>query len=104
MSQDKQVDKLAALKAELDAASAKRAAESSVTVEASMERPASQTPASGSVDDTFSALVAEYPELESARESALEWLESINLELKDVRPTTILLIFGLGVLAGRLSL
>lgn len=41
--------------------------------------------------------------LERIKDSTGEWLEELNHELKDIKPSTLLLVFGLGVLAGRLT-
>jgi hypothetical protein len=41
--------------------------------------------------------------LERIKNVTSDWLVDINDDLKDVRPATLLLIFGLGVLVGRLT-
>ena len=41
--------------------------------------------------------------LDSLKSSTSGWLESINEDLKDTNPATILLVFGLGVMVGRLT-
>ncbi len=41
--------------------------------------------------------------LERMKDVTGDWFVELNDELKDVRPATILLIFGLGVLVGRLT-
>jgi hypothetical protein len=41
--------------------------------------------------------------LERLKDGLGEWFEELNNELKDTKPSTILTIFGLGVLVGRLT-
>jgi hypothetical protein len=41
--------------------------------------------------------------LDSLKSSTSNWLETINEDLKDTKPATILLVFGLGVMVGRLT-
>lgn len=41
--------------------------------------------------------------LEKIRAAAGEKLGELNEELKDIKPTTLLMIFGLGVVVGRLT-
>lgn len=41
--------------------------------------------------------------LERIKDSTGEWLGELNEELKDIKPSTLLLVFGLGVLVGRLT-
>ncbi|MGI9294474.1 MAG: hypothetical protein ACR2PS_10885 [Pseudomonadales bacterium] len=37
------------------------------------------------------------------KEGANRWLDGFNEDLKDTRPSTLLLVFGLGVLAGKIT-
>jgi hypothetical protein len=41
--------------------------------------------------------------LERLKDSIGEWLGELNSELKDIKPSTLLLVLGLGVLVGRLT-
>ncbi|MEP5569223.1 MAG: hypothetical protein ABJN62_15390 [Halioglobus sp.] len=41
--------------------------------------------------------------LDELKEGASQWLEGFNEDLKDTRPSTLLLVFGLGVLAGKIT-
>ena len=41
--------------------------------------------------------------LSQLREGALNWLQEFDEDLKDTRPSTLLVIFGLGVLVGKLT-
>ncbi|MEH6584733.1 MAG: hypothetical protein V7754_22590 [Halioglobus sp.] len=41
--------------------------------------------------------------LERLKEGLGEWFDELNKELKDTKPSTVLTIFGLGVLVGRLT-
>jgi hypothetical protein len=41
--------------------------------------------------------------LERLKDGLGEWFEEFNTELKDAKPSTILTIFGLGVLVGRIT-
>lgn len=41
--------------------------------------------------------------LDELKEGAGQWLDGFNEDLKDTRPSTLLLVFGLGVLAGKLT-
>ena len=41
--------------------------------------------------------------LERLKDSTSRWLEGLDEDLKDTKPSTILLVFGLGVMVGRLS-
>jgi hypothetical protein len=41
--------------------------------------------------------------LERLKDGLGEWFDELNAELKDTKPSTVLTIFGLGVLIGRLT-
>lgn len=41
--------------------------------------------------------------LERLKAGAGEWFDELNSELKDAKPSTVLTIFGLGVIIGRLT-
>lgn len=41
--------------------------------------------------------------LERLKEGLGDWFDELNNELKDTKPSTVLTIFGLGVLVGRLT-
>lgn len=41
--------------------------------------------------------------MENLKSGAGEWLQEFDAELKDTRPSTLLILFGLGFLAGRLT-
>ena len=56
-------------------------------------------------DDWLEGLQNLDPEqvLERLKTAAAEWFDEFNSELKDARPSTVLTIFGLGVVIGRLT-
>jgi hypothetical protein len=41
--------------------------------------------------------------LERLKSGASEWLQELDSELKDVKPSTLLMVFGAGVLVGKLT-
>ena len=41
--------------------------------------------------------------IENLKSSTAKWLDGIDEDLKEARPSTILLVFGLGVMVGRLT-
>ena len=56
-------------------------------------------------DDWMAGLESLEPEqiLERLKEGLGDWFDELNTELKDTKPSTVLTIFGLGVLVGRLT-
>ena len=96
MAEGKLAANLAALRRDLEKAQQQRATleKEQIAREEAMAAEEKQA-----VDD----LLEDMPDLAHLRDMAGDWLESLNEELKDTRPSTILLIFGLGVLVGRLS-
>ena len=56
-------------------------------------------------DDWMDGLESLEPEqiLERLKAGMGEWFDELNSELKDTKPSTVLTIFGLGVLVGRLT-
>lgn len=41
--------------------------------------------------------------LQKLKSGASEWLQELDSELKDIKPSTLLMVFGAGVLVGRLT-
>ena len=56
-------------------------------------------------EDWLDGLESLEPEqiLERLKAGAGEWFDELNSELKDAKPSTVLTIFGLGVVIGRLT-
>jgi hypothetical protein len=111
MLDDKLTQELAALKAQFNALEQERAQAApggNIASPAHEPQQAASEPDAGptDADDNWLEGLAELePEqlVERIKVAAGEWFDDVNEELKDVKPSTLLLIFGLGVLAGRLT-
>lgn len=101
-------EELAALKAQLqqlEQARIQHEAPASQPVVESQVRSAATEDMKQEDDDWMDGLESLEPEqiLERFKEGLGEWFDELNKELKDTKPSTVLTIFGLGVLAGRLT-
>jgi hypothetical protein len=70
----------------------------------------SQSEADGDISDedlsTLEAMLAEFDAqdlMDTVSTHAREWLSTLNEDLKHTKPSTLLTVFGLGVIVGRLT-
>ena len=113
MKDDKVNDELESLRSQLRELEFRREAQARSEAPAESADHGAET-INDTVDDTLNA--DDLPEwlreleqldpdelLSQLREGALNWLQEFDEDLKDTRPSTLLVIFGLGVLVGKLT-
>jgi hypothetical protein len=105
-------EQLQALRKQLDQLEQEREARTSAAVEPVARTAAASKPAAVDPDDALSEADSWLFEdgeidleaiLDGVRNHATDWFDEFNEDLKDTKPSTLLLVFGLGVLVGKLT-